>query len=365
MKFNITKDVFLKGLQIVQTAISSKSSLPILSNILIEVVDEKLILTTTDLDIGITSTILIKPSLTGSVTIPAKKFMDIIKELPEKAEISISVKKNNMVNIECEKNTFRVMGLPKEEFPQLPEFKNKDILVLEQAKLKKMLRMTAFAISHDETRSVLNGVLFVVKPSGLRLVATDGRRLAMIEEKMQLPKAMERKFIVPTKAVNELDRILSDDGEVKITIGENQILFNACPTQLVSRLIEGEFPNYEQVIPKEVKEKIALSKDGFLAAIKRVALFTNSDSMAVKIDLGKDKAVLSKSAPYLGEARVEVDAEYKGKDISIGFNPDYLIDLLKNTDQETLHFELADAQKPGAIRIGDSYVYVVLPMELG
>jgi DNA polymerase-3 subunit beta len=198
----------------------------------------------------------------------------------------------------------------------------------------------------------------------LRLVATDGRRLAMIEEKMQLPKAMERKFIVPTKAVNELDRMLSDDGDVKIAVGENQILFDAGSTQLVSRLIEGEFPNYEQVIPGEVKDKIALSRDGFLAAIKRVALFTNPDSMAVKIDLGKDRVVLSKSAPYLGEARVEVDAEYKGRDISVGFNPDYLIDLLKNTDQETLHFELADAEKPGAIRIGDSYVYVVLPMQL-
>ena len=365
MKFNTTKDVFLKGLQTVQTAISSKSNLPILSNILIEAMEDRIILTTTDLDIGITSTMPIKPSITGSITIPAKKFIDIIKELPEKSEISISVKKNNMVNIDCDKNTFKVMGLPKEEFPQLPEFKNKDVIVLEQAKLKKMLRMTAFAISHDETRYVLNGVLFVVKPSVLRLVATDGRRLAMIEEKMQLPKAMERKFIVPTKAVNELDKILSDDGEVKITIGENQILFDAGPTRLVSRLVEGEFPNYEQVIPKEVKDKVALSRDGFLAAIKRVALFTNPDSMAVKIDLGKDKAILSKSTPYLGEARVEVDAEYKGKDISVGFNPDYLIDLLKNTDQETLHFELADAEKPGAIRIGDSYVYVVLPMQLG
>lgn len=365
MKFNTTKDAFLKGLQTVQTAISSKSSLPILSNILVEAMDDKLILTTTDLDIGITSTMPIKPSITGSITIPAKKFIDIIKELPDKAEISISVKKNNMVNIDCDKNTFKVMGLPKEEFPQIPEFKNKDVIVLEQPKLKKMLRMTAFAISHDETRYVLNGVLFVVKPSCLRLVATDGRRLAMIEEKMQLPKTMERKFIVPTKAVNELDKILQDAGDVKITLGENQILFDAGQTQLVSRLIEGEFPNYEQVIPKEIKDKIAFSRDTFLSAIKRVALFTNPDSMAVKLDLGKDKAVLSKSTPYLGEARVEVDAEYKGKDISVGFNPDYLVDFLKNTDQDKLQFELTDAQRPGAIRIGDSYVYVVLPMQLG
>ncbi|MDD3906031.1 MAG: DNA polymerase III subunit beta [Candidatus Omnitrophica bacterium] len=364
MKFTTTKDVLLKGIQEVQSAISTKSNLPILANILIEATEDNIILTTTDLDIGITSKIPVKPQNTGAITIPAKKFSDIIRELPEGEQISVSVKKNNLVNIECGKSVFKIMGLPKEEFPQLPEFKDKDSLILQQKKLKTMLRMTKFAISHDESRYILNGVLFVIKPAYIRLVATDGRRLAMIEDKIQLPKTLERKFIVPTKAVNELDSTLGDDGEVKIFFNNNQIFFDMGKTRLVSRLIEGEFPDYEQVIPKEAKDKFTVSRNVFLSAVKRTALFTNQDSSAIKIDLSKDKAVISKSAPYLGEARVEMDTEYKGKDMSIGFNPDYLIDLLKNIDDEKVSFEVADTEKPGVVRRGTEYVYVVLPMQI-
>lgn len=364
MKFNTTKDVLLKGIQGVQSAISTKSSLPILSNILIEAVEDSIVFTATDLDIGITSKIAVKPQVTGAITVPAKKFSDIIKELPEGEAISVSVKKNNLINIECGKSIFKIMGLPKEEFPQLPEFKDKDSLTLQQKKLKSMLRLTGFAISHDESRYVLNGVLFVIKPTYIRLVATDGRRLAMIEDKMQLPKTLERKFIVPTKAVNELDKSLGEEGDVKIFLNDNQIFFDMGKTRLVSRLIEGEFPNYEQVIPKEAKDKIVTPKETFLSAVKRAALFTNQDSAAIKIDLGKDKIVISKSAPYLGEARVEVDAEYKGKEISVGFNPDYLVDLLKNIDEEKIAFEVTDPEKPGVVRIGAEYIYVVLPMQI-
>ncbi len=364
MKFSVTKDILLKGIQNVQTAINVKSSLPILSNILLEATEENIILTTTDLDIGIISKIPIKPSALGAITIPAKKFSDIIKELPDNETISISVKKNNMVNIECGKNTFKIMGLPKEEFPQLPEFKDKESITLQQNKLKKMIKMTGFAVSRDEARYVLNGILFVIKATHIRMVATDGRRLAMTEEKMQLPKTLERKFIMPTKAINELDKILGEDGDVRIFFGENQIFCEAGPTRLISRLIEGEFPDYEQVIPKETKEKLVVARGALLAAVKRVALFTNQDSMAVKVELTRDKVVVSKSAPYLGEARVELDGDYKGKEMAIGFNPDYLIDLLKNIDQETVSFELSDPEKPGAVRIGSEYVYVVLPMQL-
>ncbi|HPM42416.1 MAG TPA: DNA polymerase III subunit beta [Candidatus Omnitrophota bacterium] len=364
MKFNTTKDVLLKGIQSVQAAIGTKANLPILSNILIEGTDDEVVMTTTDLDIGIISTIPIKPSVKGAITIPAKKFSDIIKELPDKETISISVKKNNLVNIDCEKNSFKIMGLPKEEFPQVPAFKDKDSITLQQKTFKKMLSMTNFAISHDETRYVLNGVLAIIKPSFIRLVATDGRRLAVIEEKMQLPKTLERKIIIPIKAVSELLRVLGDEGDVKICFAENQAFFDVGVVRIISRLIEGEFPNYEQVIPKEIKDKIVLSRDKFLSGIKRVALFTNPDSMAVKIDLAQNKIVLSKNTPYLGEARVELEADYKGKELSVGFNPDYLADLLKNIEDEKVNFEIVDSEKPGVVRIGSEYTYVVLPMQI-
>jgi len=364
MKFNTTKDVIIKSIQSVQTAINSKSSLPILSNILIEANQDNIVLTTTDLDIALEVVMQVKPSTEGAITIPAKKFADIIKELPDSETISISVKKNNMVNIDCEKSSFKIMGLPKEEFPQLPEFKNKDFITIQQSKLRTMIRMTSFAISHDEARHVLNGILFVIKPTCIKLAATDGRHMALIEHKTQLPKTMERKFIVPTKAINELDKLLVEEGDVKIFFTDNQIMFETGKTKLVSRLIEGEFPDYEQVIPKEAKDKLVVAKDVLLAAIKRVALFTKPDSMAIKIDLSKDKVTLSKSTPDLGEARVEVDADYKGKDFSIGFKPEYLVDLLKNINQDKIAFEMVDPEKPGVVRIGSEYIYVVMPMHI-
>ncbi len=365
MKFLTTKDVLLKNLQSIQSAINIKSSLPILSNILIETIEDALILTTTDLDIGIVTRVPIKPLTQGSITVPSKKFFDIIKELPDNQEVSVTVKKNNLVHIECEKSTFKIMGLPKDEFPQLPEAKNKEFIILPQKKLKDMLSMTIFAVSHDESRYVLNGILCVIKPNGIRLVATDGRRLAMMEEAIQLPKTLERKAIIPTKGVNELMKLLGDDGDVKVVFGENQIFFDTGNTRLVTRLIEGEFPNYEQVVPKEAKDKIVIAKEKFLSAIKRAALFTNQESIAIKLDISKDKVIVSKSSAYLGEALIELEADYKGKDISVGFNPTYLIDVLKNISDANVNFEINDAEKPGCIRIGSDYVYVVLPMQLG
>ncbi len=364
MKFLVTKEVLLKSLQNIQAAVNVKSSLPILSNILIEATDDMVIMTTTDLDIGIVTKLAVKPAVTGAITAPAKKFFDIIKELPEGEPITITVKKNNSVQIECEKNAFKIMGQPKDDFPQLPEFKDRDSIVMPQARLKKMINMTSFAMSHDETRHVLNGMLFVARPGSIRLVATDGRRLAMAEEKMQLPRALEKKMIVPTKAINELAKLLGDDGDAKIFFSDNQIFFDIGHSRLVSRLIEGEFPDYEKVIPKEAKEKLGVPRDKFLAAVKRVALFTNPDSMAVRIDLAKDKAVLSKNSQFLGEARAELEADYKGKEISVGFNPAYLLDVLKSLDQETVGFEIVDGEKPGVVRIGEEYTYVVLPMQL-
>jgi DNA polymerase-3 subunit beta len=309
-------------------------------------------------------TMPVKPLMTGAITVPAKKFADIIKELPDSESISVSVKKNNMVSIDCSNSSFKIMGLPKDEFPQLPEFKNKDAITLSQKKLKTMLNMTSFAISNDEARHVLNGLLFVIKPSFIRLVATDGRHLATCEDKAQFPKTLERKFIVPTNAVNELAKTLADEGEVRIVFAENQILFEASSMKLVSRLIDGEFPDYEQVIPKELKDKVSVDRLKLLSALKRAALFTKADSMAVKIELAKDKMVVSKSAPDIGEARIELEAEYKGKDLAVGFRPEYLVDLLKNIAQEKAVFEMVDAEKPGVLRIGSEYTYVVMPMHI-
>ncbi len=368
MKIRCEKENLLNGIQTVYSTTTMKSTLPILSNILIETKKDGIRLTATDLDIGITHDLNIKIEAEGAITIPAKRFFDIIKELPAGKEIAISAKKNSIVHIECENLFFKLIGLPKEEFPKLPEFKDRDSVAIPQALLKKMLTMTAFAMSYDQTRYILNGIYFIFDSKTLRLVGTDGRRLATIQSEVQLPKDIEKTLkgiIVPTKAISELLRAMTVSGDVKIIINENQALFNLGGTTIISRLVEGEFPRYEQVIPKEVKEKLRADREGFMLAVKRASIFTSQESQAIKLELFKDKLVLSKITPELGESREELAVEYKGPDLVIGFNPNYLIEVLKILDKPEVDLELTSPEKPGVIRTADGYIYVVLPMQIG
>ena len=363
MKIKSPRQDLIKGIQTVQNVISSRTTLPILANILLEAKKDTLKLTATDLDTAISCIIPIQTIEEGSITLPAKRFGDIIKELPEQ-EITVSARKNNLVSIDCKKAFFKVMGLPREEFPKLPVVKDKESITIEQSIMKNMLNMTSFATSHDETRYILNGILFDIKDSKIKLVATDGRRLALIEKELDIPKQFHKKIIVPTKAIQELNRVLTDEGEMKMFFTQNQISFEAGKVVIISRLIEGEFPQYEQVIPKERKDKIKLDRTAFLAAARRANILTSQDSQAIKIDLFKNRMIVSKNTPDIGEAREELEVEYKGDDISIGFNPGYLIDVLKNLDLDKVRLELTDPTKPGVIRTQDNFIYVVLPMQL-
>lgn len=364
MKFKTDKNQFLKTIQKVQNAISSKTTLPILSNMLLEARKNSIKITATDLDIGISSTMSAKPETEGGITLPAKKFIDIIKELPDSNNISISTKKNNVTTIECSKIVFKILGLPKDDFPQPPAFKNKETITLSQDFLKNMISMTAFAVSNDETRYILNGVLFIIDNKAIKVVATDGRRLAVVEKKLPAETIMEKRVIIPTKTIQELNRLLQEEGECKISFDENQVLFDLGDTVIISRLIEGEFPNYEQVIPKEIKEKVMVGRDDLMDAARRASILTNQDSMAIKLDVSKNRMAISKNTPYTGEVREELGISYKGKDLSVGFNPNYIIEVLKNIDEKEVGLELGGSDKPGVIRLGNEYVYVVLPMQI-
>lgn len=364
MQFKTEKGEFLKIIQTVQNAISAKSTLPILSNILIEINKNSLKMTATDLDIGISSKTPIAHEVEGSITLPAKKLMDVIKELPDNAKINVTTKKNNTTTIECGKIIFRITGLPKDEFPTPPDFQNKDKITIDKKTLKDMISLTLFAVSRDETRYVLNGVLTIIKQKTIKLVATDGRRLAVIEKELPKQTLIEKKIIIPTKTIQELERLLTEEGVVTISFDENQVMFNLGETTIISRLIEGEFPNYEQVVPQESKDKVVIDRNTLLAATKRASIFTNQDSLVVRMDISKNKMVISKNTPFMGEVKEEVEVAYKGKNISIGFNPHYIIEVLKNLDPGEIKFEITDSEKPGVIRLGNEYTYVVLPMQI-
>jgi len=362
MKIKILKQAFLKNIQHVQNIISSKSSLPILSNILIEAEKNKVVLTTTDLDIGISSALETEVEEEGAITIPAKRFNDIIKELPDE-DISISTMKNNSMVIKCSKCFFKIIGLPKEEFPKLPEFKDEPSVVIKQSVLKNMIAMTHFSMSHDETRYVLNGALFLFKGKKLAIVTTDGKRLSFVKKDLE-KDGLNKAIVIPSKTIYELNRILNDEGDVKIVFSENQVKFDLKNITVISRLIEGDFPNYEQVVPKEPQEKIIINRGLFLDGIKRAALLTTQDSQSVRFEILKNKIVVSKSSPNIGEVREELDTVYKGHEITVGFNPGYVMDALKVIPQDEIALEVFGPDKPAVIRIEDWFLYLVLPMQL-
>ncbi len=362
MKIKILKNNLVENIQSVQNVVTSRSSLPILLNILIEADKNGIRLTSTDLDIGITSTIMSEIEEEGALTVPAKRFYEIVKELPDE-DITINTMKNNSMSIRSGKCFFKILGLPKEDFPKLPEFENKPHIIIKQSVLKKMLAMTHFSMSHDETRYMLNGALFLFKNKQLSIVTTDGKRLSFVKKEIGSEMA-DKTIILPSKTVYELNRALKGEGEVKIMLGENQVKFAIENITIISRLIEGDFPNYEQVIPKEAKEKIAVNREQFLLGVKRAALLTTQDSQSIKIDVLKNKMVVSKSSPNIGEAKEEIETSYKGPEIAVGFNPNYLMDALKVVPKDDLEIEITGADKPAVLRIEDWYVYLVLPMQL-
>lgn len=369
MKIKIDKNELLRGIQIAGNIITPKNMLPILSNMLFETGKNKIKITTTDLDIGVSvnlDTEIIEP---GAITIPTKRLSDVIKELPN-GEVLITTKKNNIVDIQMNSCEFKLIGLPKEEFPKLPELKEKEVFEVEQLVLKQMLHLTSFAVSHEETRYVLNGLLLEVKGKTganaviMRLVGTDGRRLAVIEQELNFESKNDFKIIIPYKTVQELLRNLKEDGVAKILIGNNQVFFEIDGTVIISRLIEGDFPDYQKVIPKESCIKLKLNKESFMLVLRRANLLTTPDFQAVKFELFKNKLVVSKSTPDVGEFKEEIPIEYSGKEFMIGFNPLYLLDMLKHWKEEEFYFEFFDAEKPGVIRSA-RYVYIVQPMRLG
>lgn len=362
MKIKTSKQALLKNIQNVQNIISSKSSLPILSNILIEAEKDIVTLTATNLDLTAISIFEAKVEEAGSTTINAKKFNDIISNLDDK-EIIIKTIENNKLSIKCEKSNFKLFTLDKTEFPKIPDFNNEKSIKIKQDVLKKMLLMTSFAISTDETRYVLNGSLFLFNQDEFIIASTDGKRLCEIKTLLE-NNTINASIIMPLKAINELKRLLTNN-DVKISYSENQLKFEMQNITLISRLIEGKFPDYKQIIPAVANEKISIQRKEFLNALKRMSILTTQDSAAIKIEILENKMIISKANQNIGEANEELNIEYNGQDIIIGFNPNYLIEALNNIEKEKIEIEIIAADKPAIIRITEnSYTYLALPMQL-
>jgi len=372
MKIVCSKTELLQGVEIIQLGVSTKTTLPILSNFLIEIEKEIIKFTSTDLEVGIRTLVPGQVIKTGQITIPAKKFAEIIHELPD-AKVEIQADESNRISIICANSHFLLNGLSKEDYPLLPEFKEEKALTVPRVILQKMLKKTSFAVSTDETRYVLNGVFFVVqtgtKETFALMVATDGRRLAYIKSSLE-SVAQPIQVIIPTKTVIKLSDLLAQDKEenILLNVTENQVGFKIKDTVLISRVIEGTFPNYEQVIPKSCNIRIKLNTKDLLQVTKRISLLVIEKGGSVKYSLNNNLLKVSSIAPGIGEAEEKMTIEYTGNPFEIAFNPAYILDALKAIDSEEVFCEFTGPLNPGLLRPvnkgKEEYLYVLMPMRI-
>lgn len=368
MKFSISKEQMIQGLQAVQNIVSTRTTLPVLSNVLLRAEANRLDLTATDLDVTISTAVEAMVEKPGALTLPAKRLLGIVKELPT-PQIELEVDDKNLCRIVSGSSFYKIHGLAAEEFPPFPKFAENRRITLPQDKLRSLLKKTSFAISTDESRFVLNGIFISLKEHKITLVATDGRRLALAEEEVDVPPASQGECIVPAKAINELTRLLGTQSDVEIKLTDNQVGFTlnnekGLATIIISKLIDGNYPNFKQVIPAEAKERITLVREELLQALRRAEIMTSDKSNSVKLAFGKNKLEISANTPEVGEARESIAINYKGPEMAIAFNPVYMMDPLRALDNDEVYLDLIDELSPGVIKINAPFLYVIMPMRM-
>ncbi len=363
MKFRISKEAFLDGLQKVQHVVSSRTTLPILSNVLMVAKDGRIQFTTTDLDVGITGSVEAQIDKEGATTLPAKRLVSIVRELPA-SEVEVSVDSKNHASIRCGPSFFKIIGLSEAEFPPLPNFQGSKEFRIPQQVLRDGLRKTSYAISSDETRYVLNGIFASFRDGKMTLVATDGRRLAMVDSDLEFPASHETDVIIPTKAVQELQRLLGETGDVIVKLTDNQISFAIGDNLLASKLIEGNYPNYRQVIPGDALERVIIAREALLDTVKRVSLLASDKSNSVKLVFSENQIEVTANSPDVGEAQEVMDVIYQGKPMQIAFNPEFLQAPLRNLETNDVYLDLIDEMSPGVLRIEGTFLYVLMPMRV-
>lgn len=364
MEVVLDREAFLKGLQMVQNIVEPRQTLPILANVLLEADDETIRLTATDLEVGARVSVPAKVGSKGAITVSARKLGEIVKELPA-AAVAVKVGDNASVSLRCGGVTYKLVGLLPDDFPPVVPAAPESWVTLEAKTLREMLSQTGFAVSHDETRYALNGVLFVLQGKDVQMVATDGHRLALA--KRSLGRGVGGATgIVPRKAVLEIMRVLSAGEDVQIALTQNQFVLQMPNFVMTARLIEGQFPNYEAVIPKGHPRKMVFIRGVLTAALRRVSVMAEERNKPVKFTLNPASLRLSASSQELGEADEVLDVDYAGDELVIGFNSRYVLEAIGAIEKEQIVFELKDPQSAGVIKSieDDGYCCVIMPMRI-
>jgi DNA polymerase-3 subunit beta len=374
MKFKINQDHFSNGLQQVLNVVASRSTMPILSNVLIEAEEGHISLTTTNLDLGIRCRIKAEVTDTGSITLPVRKLATIVKELPVN-DVFLETSEKNQAKITSGGSLFKIMGINSEEFPPLPTFENRKVFELSQDEIVNMLKSVSYAQSTDENRYILNGVYFKFADEKLTLVATDGRRLGLTGLDLEVSEENTGSLILPAKTVAELERLMGKGEKVNIAFNDRQAAFEIGLDEagdsglvdhlyLVSKIVEGNYPNYRQVIPKETEHRVKIERELMLECVHRAALVTSDKSNSVKIKVSKNLLEISGQSSEYGESHESMAIAYDGPEVQVAFNPQFLMEPLKALNKDEVFFEFKDELSPGLFKTLDNFICVIMPLRL-
>jgi DNA polymerase-3 subunit beta len=366
MEILVRRSDLVKELQLVQGIVERKNSIPILSNVLVEASGDRLRVSATDLDVSLRCGCGAQVVREGAVTLGAKKLYEIVRSLPE-SDVRIDVQPDAWATIECERSVFKVAGLPREDFPTLPDTRAGKTVDIPAAVLAALIQRTGFAITAEDARYYLAGALLILEAGSAAMVATDGHRLAWAQRRAEIKVPEAVKVLVPRKAIAELSRLIEGEETLGFQRAEGHLLFTAGGRVLASKMVEAQFPAYEKVIAVVGDKKLSLGREVLLSAIRRVSLLSSERNRAIRVAVDDGRLELSASSPDLGEARESVPTEYTGDAVEIGFNAQYLLDFLSVAGTDEVGLELKDSESQGLLRpIGDSdgddYRYVVMPM---
>lgn len=375
MELTVGKADLQKELQLCQGVVEKRSTIPILSNVLLKAADGRLQIAATDLDVTIQSSCAARVTTPGGVTIEAKRLFDVVRSMPD-ADVHIVLEENNSVQIESGTARFRLLGLPAEDYPTLPSIEATDAYAIPLDELKTMVGKVKFAITHEETRFQLNGALLKVQPNKLEMVATDGHRMALIsfpQAGTGRKKGSDLTILIPRKALDEILRLESSEeaGTIRFGVSENQIFFEAGDRRLMARKLDVNFPNYMEVISRDNDRHVLVDRERLLSTIRRISLVANERTRAVRFDFAPGKLTVSSTNPELGDARETVPIDYAGNPFFVGLNAAYVADFLSAVDTPTVTLDLKDENsqcigRPSAPAedLPYDYLYVVMPMRL-
>ena len=368
MRFMIAREKLQEGLNAVAASVPAKTTLPVLANLLIETTDRGIRISGTDLDMAVSTELMADVDVQGAITIPAKKLVEIVRELPS-APVKVSSSGEQKVTLECSRSKFKLLGLPKDEFPSFPVIRFEESWRIRSGDLQKLISHTAFASSTEESRPILNGVLWELRPDQMKMVATNGHRLAKMEIVINAAGVPSSDLIIPPKALEQIRRLFPAEEELEVARGDNHLGFRSPFTAVYTRLIEGPYPNYEQVIPKD-NDRIALAdRNALIQALKRMSVIASDQTHRIRMSFNSGMLKFSVQTPDLGEAQDELPISFEGDSQDIGFNASYLLEILRNlpTDEVKLTFkapERAATVEPVGWDDPAKYMCLIMPLRL-